>query len=150
MKKEDSRKTHAPFFKGKAVCKFDQCTSYDFTIKKTPKKDGQVKVRVKVSGKINHTDKVFRRHVTGHQREKMANTAKEKGPTETFYQNLSEANCESLNAGNYNNVPTKHALRQMLHEIISKELLDRDVYREIDIIDEVTRDLIPGGYVQYY
>jgi hypothetical protein len=92
VKRDDSRKAACPFFVGKACCKFAGCTRYTFTIKKKPKKGKSVKVKVEVIGDVKHEKGVFHRHrVTGKQRIGMANLSKEKGPTETFYDNLANS-----------------------------------------------------------
>jgi hypothetical protein len=109
-----------------------------------------VKVKVEVIGDVKHEKGVFhRRRVTGKQRIEMANLSKEKGPTETFYDNLANASRESLDAGNYNNVPTKPALRKMIQELMNEELMDRDVFREVDIVSQIVEDFMGGEYLRY-
>ena len=150
VKKTNSRKRFAPFFTGKAECKFEGCTKYDITIKRVPIPSRRIKVRIKVKGNINHKHGEHRRHVTGKDRIHMAAKTKEQGPSNPFYNNLSKASEESIRSGNMNGIPSKSALRQMLHEILNAELLDRDVFREIDIVGDVISDFIPGGYIRYY
>ncbi|XP_033634969.1 uncharacterized protein LOC117296187 [Asterias rubens] len=54
VKKFGSRKRRAPFFHGKAVCKFDGCTEYDFVIKKAQVAGKDLKVKVRITGDIIH------------------------------------------------------------------------------------------------
>jgi hypothetical protein len=152
VRKENSRKTNTAYFHGKAVCKFSGCTKYKFTIKKRPRSGKRIKIHVNITGQISHKkcDMPQRRHIRGKQRVSMAKLAKEKGPAEVFYHNLSAADEDAIKLGNLNNVPSKAALRQMLHEVISSELEDRDVFKEIDIISETLKDIMPGGYIQYF
>jgi hypothetical protein len=150
IKKPDSRKSRCPYFRGTAICKFVACTQYEFVIKKSPRQGKRIKVNVEVTGSVNHSEGVInRRRTTGKERVQMSKLAKEKGPTETFYENLSNATNESLLAGNYNNVPTKSALRKMVKDLVNDELIDRDVYREIDIVSQVTEDCLGSAYVHY-
>lgn len=150
VKKPNSRKSNSPYFLGKAVCKFAGCTKYLFVIRKPPRQGQRIKVNVEINGSVKHgKDVIHRRKTSGQQRVQMSHVAKEKGPAETFYENLSNANNESLLAGNYNNVPTKCALRKMVKDLVSEELLDRDVYREIDIVSQVTEDCLGDEYVRY-
>ena len=60
-------------------------------------------------------------------RQNIAENVKEAGASETYYINMASASAESLHHVNYDNVPSKPALRQMLHEKTNKELLDRDI-----------------------
>ena len=150
VKRERSKKKLAPVFNGKAMCKFRGYTRYTFLIKKTPKPNRNVKVKVKMFGNIRHDTRVLKlRHVAGKQRRKMAEAARLNGNAETFYDNLGKAKEESLKAGNFNNVPSELAIRQMLHEVINAELIDKDIYRELDIVCDMVVDFIPGGYIKY-
>ncbi|KAH3830311.1 hypothetical protein DPMN_103551 [Dreissena polymorpha] len=47
-------------------------------------------------------------------------------------------------------MPSKPALRLMLHDVINNEHLDRDVFREVDVINDTLEHVMPGGYVQYF
>ena len=80
VKKEGSKKQNASFFNGKAMCKFRGCTRYTFLMKKTPKHNRNVKVKVKMFRNIKHDTRVHKlRHVTGKQRRKMAEAARLNG-----------------------------------------------------------------------
>lgn len=151
VKKEGSKKRDAPFYRGSAICKFENCLKYEFTITNPPQPGRNVKIRVRITGNLCHEpNQIKRRNVTGQDRVQMAKTVKDIGASETFYQNLANAADESLVYGNYDTVPSKLALRQMLHELITTEMFDRDVFREIDIVCNVTKDYIQGGYVKLY
>jgi hypothetical protein len=38
----------------------------------------------------------------------------------------------------------------MLQEIVRDELLDRDSFREIEMVKNCLKNIMPEGYVQYY
>lgn len=100
-------------------------------MKKKPREGRHVKLKVTVSGTICHAPgQIKRRHVTGQRGREIGLQTKDKGPAETFYSNLNSANINSLKAGNYSDIPSKHALRKMLREIMNDELLDRETSTE--------------------
>lgn len=151
VKKENSRKRSTPFFVGTAVCKHKDCLKYSFKINKTPRSGKRVKVRVKISGRFNHSvSKKERRNIVKEERERMQEALLKKGADETYYENLSSAKIENLKNANYNHVPNKMALRKMLQEVISKEFMDRDIFREIEIVSDVLDEHFAGGYVRFY
>ncbi|XP_052216774.1 uncharacterized protein LOC127834780 isoform X2 [Dreissena polymorpha] len=151
VRKKGSRKTHTSYFTGKAECKFRGCTKYSFCIIKDPKAGKRVKMKVRVSGKIAHPEDVIHgRHIGGEQRNNLKEILKKKGPAETFYDNIGNADRVSLANGNFNYVPSKTALRMMLQKVINSEILDRDVFREVDVINDTSEQMMPAGYVQYF
>ena len=142
VRKLDSRKSRAPFFSGKAICTFGNCMKYEITIKKNPSPDKHVKVKVKARGEQNHDGSIKRRHIAGDQRNKMSN--QRGSPAEIYYENLRNADNDKLRSGNYNNVPSKACIRQMVAEVTGT----KDIQTEVDIIIDVVNSFYDGGYIQ--
>jgi hypothetical protein len=75
----------------------------------------------------------------------MAKLSKDNVPTAVFYESLVSADTQSFDAGNYNNIPTKQALRKIVQELMNEELLNQDVFREVDIVSQIVKDFMGGG-----
>ncbi|XP_038057191.1 uncharacterized protein LOC119728855 [Patiria miniata] len=136
VRKVGSRKGNMPFFHGKGLCRIEGCTRYDFIIRKEVKRGTRVKVRVKVSGELNHPQGEIH---TLNEREDikhlMLNTATQPSPAQN-HSNLENSSDEG--SGNDYDALT---------DLVAQG--EVDVFREIEIVREITSDLIPGGFVRY-
>ena len=106
IKKDNSRKSHSPYFQGWAVCKFTNCLSFHFSIEKKidPKEIDTVAVQFKCEGtfSLEHFDgsTTHSRNLSGIEREKMGNVLVQSPINTIFYKQFNSTNNKGLPHGN--------------------------------------------------
>ena len=146
------------FFVGKAKCAMTGCLSYKFVIRKCPKKDKPVKVRVRVIEDphvIRHEKETKGRPISGNVRQIVGQKVRSDGVGNVFYKALENISQQAYLSGNRDDVGTKNALKQISSEVNRAERLHQDILLEIFIARDIyiEDDLHVGskvikGYIQ--
>ena len=154
--KNNSRKKGVDFFVGKAKCAMTGCLSYKFVIRKCPKKDKPVKVRVRVIEDppvIRHEKETKCRPISGNVRQIVGQKVRSEGVSNVFYKALGNISQQAYLSGNRDDVGTKNALKQISSEVNRAERLHQDILLEIFIardiyIEDDLGSKVIKGYIQ--
>ena len=115
VKKKNSKKCSAPYFRGKGKCISKDCTqTYEFIINKRTK---PITVDVFESGEKNHTSgRIFRLPIRRNKRKKLYKEILIKGATNVAAEKKLKLNSEEFKAGNYSEAPLKKTLNTINYE----------------------------------
>ena len=153
VRKTGGRKKKGHFFVAKSSCKFENCSSYIFTIKKQPPETLQknVKVYVKRLGKIQHSKRsVKKRHTRRPQRKQIARDLKAESISSWYYKAYANMDDEAKMGGNISMPRTQMVLRKIKSEQLLEGNVHMDMLQEIKILNDVYRDLETDGFIRFF
>ena len=158
VSKLNSRKRNCCFFRAKAVCKFNSCFEFCFTIRENPTNvivDGIV-VNCAVTGTLspehNNTDIVHSRHLSNMNRIKVAKELSDKPVSNYFYDQFSSPTStnNALDYGNFNKIQSTGVLRKVKCDLASSNRFSNDNWIELTKLQENYSNTILDKHINGY
>lgn len=137
VKAVKSRKVFSSFLIATAYCRGIHCRGkYVFTILNEPS-EAPVTVYCSLKGPLCHKqDEVNRRNITGEKRDDLAKEIRNSSAANVFNENLTKANTEEMENGNFTSVPNPTVLRKIVSELVHKEYLHNNILYELQLLKE--------------
>ena len=160
IKKSSSRKKNSPFFQAWAVCKFNNCLSFYFSIEDINKliDNNMIPVKYEFKGVLSlaHSDcrTAHSRHLSSVEREKIGEILINNPASNTFYKQFTvKDNVEGFLHGNFTHLKSKECLRRVKSEFKSEYRFSNNDITDIIATQEYFRSFLTevpvSGYIQY-